>query len=377
MVEQQFDVPVTAIYASDFSVAGYHDREFATTFAWDTDLLSGYTPLFLSRVAEGGVCSGETVPIRGLWRMLRDVAPQVVLMVGYSPRFHQLAFAQVLRLGCPILFRGETTDHAQRRGLLKAWGRDRSLQWLYRRCARLLYVGHRSYQHFIRLRCPPEKLLFSPYCVDHHSFRSDERARSQERPTFRQSLGIEDSQYILLFCGKLSLRKGPHLLLHALRRFPAALRDQCALIFVGDGAEQESLKQLAEDAPTLCVRFVGFQTQHQLSTYYHAADVLVLPSTEAETWGLVVNEALHHGLPCVVSEAVGCAPDLIARGKTGELCATGNSVDLAAAIQRALVFKERPEVREQCRQQVSHYTVERAAAGIAQAYWSVIEVNHL
>ncbi len=77
---------------------------------------------------------------------------------------------------------------------------------------------------------------------------------------------------------------------------------------MGSGAEHESLQQLAANAPALRVRFVEFQAQRQLSPYYHAADLLVLPSLEAETWGLVVNEALHHGLPGVVSEAVGCRP---------------------------------------------------------------------
>jgi glycosyltransferase involved in cell wall biosynthesis len=41
-----------------------------------------------------------------------------------------------------------------------------------------------------------------------------------------------------------------------------------------------------------------------------AADCLVLPSDHGETWGLVVNEALASGLPCIVSDACGCAEDL-------------------------------------------------------------------
>jgi hypothetical protein len=44
---------VTAIYGSDFSVAGYYDREFGGGFAWDTDLLSGYDSVFLSQMASG------------------------------------------------------------------------------------------------------------------------------------------------------------------------------------------------------------------------------------------------------------------------------------------------------------------------------------
>ena len=49
---------------------------------------------------------------------------------------------------------------------MKRWLRDRALRWLYRRCERLLYVGERSREHYRRLGCPADKLVFSPYCVD-------------------------------------------------------------------------------------------------------------------------------------------------------------------------------------------------------------------
>src|SRR5919198_3738842 len=79
-LQGSFGVPVTAIYGSDFSVAGYRDQEFGATFAWDTDLLSGYQPLFLSRVAEGGARSVEQVSARGLKQALRLVAPSATLV---------------------------------------------------------------------------------------------------------------------------------------------------------------------------------------------------------------------------------------------------------------------------------------------------------
>jgi glycosyltransferase involved in cell wall biosynthesis len=88
-----------------------------------------------------------------------------------------------------------------------------------------------------------------------------------------------------------------------------------------------------------------------------------------------VNEALHHGVPCVVSESVGCAPDLVEPGVTGEIAATGSAESLAAAIARALLLVGRPEIREQCRDKVSGYTVQKAAQGIAQAYREVVKVQ--
>src|SRR5215472_17241616 len=84
-LERDFGVPVTAIYGSDFSVAGYRDAEFGATFAWDTDLLSGYTPVFLSRIAHGGARTADEADARGLGHVLRKARPRAVLLVGYSP----------------------------------------------------------------------------------------------------------------------------------------------------------------------------------------------------------------------------------------------------------------------------------------------------
>ncbi len=107
-----------------------------------------------------------------------------------------------------------------------------------------------------------------------------------------------------------------------------------------------------------------------MSPYYHASDLLVMPSRN-ETWGLVVNEALQHGLPCVVSESVGCSPDLIEPGITGEKCAANSVVSLTLAIQRAFVLMERWDIRKKCREKVEAYTMEKAAEGIAKAYQEI------
>jgi glycosyltransferase involved in cell wall biosynthesis len=144
------------------------------------------------------------------------------------------------------------------------------------------------------------------------------------------------------------------------------------VVFLGSGELRETLQELAQSLPSIKAVFLGFQNQTLLSRYYHAADMLILPSQHSETWGLVVNEALHHGLPCVLSEGVGCAPDLIDPGVTGGIFETGSICSLAAAIRRVRALIGRPEIREKCRQKVSGYTVAKAAEGIARAYWAVV-----
>jgi glycosyltransferase involved in cell wall biosynthesis len=63
-----------------------------------------------------------------------------------------------------------------------------------------------------------------------------------------------------------------------------------------------------------------------------AADCLVLPSY-SETWGLVVNEALASDLPCIVSDACGCAENLVPpqqRFRMGDVQALANRIEDAA-----------------------------------------------
>ena len=61
----------------------------------------------------------------------------------------------------------------------------------------------------------------------------------------------------------------------------------------------------------------------QLRKIYNQAHILINTSSY-ETWGLVVNEAMSAGLPCIITNKTGCAPDLIKNGKSGYTYPVGN-----------------------------------------------------
>jgi glycosyltransferase involved in cell wall biosynthesis len=366
-------VPVTAIYGSDFSIAGYRDQEFGVSFAWDTELLASYEVHFLTRVRDGGPTSYDKVRPRGLGALLRRLRPRAVLLLGYASRFDWISCYEAWRGSFPLLFRAETTDYSTRGRALKAWTRQKVLRFMYRRFARILYIGQSSYRHYRRLGVPEGKLIFAPYCVETEPFVCGEDARSRLRGTTRAELGLGESDIIVLFSGKIIERKGPDLLLQAVKMLPESMRVRICLCFLGDGLLREPLQIEAMRAPVARTKFLGFQNQTQLSRFYHAADILVLPSRWGETWGLVVNEALHHGVPCIVSEAVGCAPDLIQVGVTGYTFETNNVQSLTLALQQAGNLIGNSEIRNKCRQKVSGYSVEAAAHGIARAYVQVTQ----
>jgi glycosyltransferase involved in cell wall biosynthesis len=364
-------VPVTAIYGSDFSVAGYTDPEFQTHFAWDTDLLSGYRSVFVSRVAAGGATAPLGVTGGGLRAALEEARPSAIMILGYGLRFHRRAIWAAARSGHPLLFRGETTDHARARTRGEEALRNQLLRALYARCSRLLYIGTRSREHFLRLGCPQERMVFSPYCVDSTPFRSTEPDRTALRAQIRSEWGADDGVAVVLFSGKLVERKGCRLALDAAGELVQRSQGRVLLVYLGDGPLRGELQKRAACHPGVRVFFAGFQNQSALSAYFHGADLLVLPSRHSETWGLVVNEALSHGLPCVVSDGVGCALDLVEAGVTGEVAETGSVESLSEALRRGLVLARRLEIRQQCRAKVATFSVGRAAAGIAEAFFEV------
>src|SRR4029077_7437284 len=83
------------------------------------------------------------------------------------------------------------------------------------------------------------------------------------------------------------------------------------LVVLGDGPLRETLNsQLLTLNLNEHVHLPGFKPYDELPVYYALANALVHAST-TEQWGLVVNEAIASGLPVIVSNRCGCAPELV------------------------------------------------------------------
>jgi glycosyltransferase involved in cell wall biosynthesis len=143
------------------------------------------------------------------------------------------------------------------------------------------------------------------------------------------------------------------------------LPQKVTTLFVGDGSLAEQVR--ASLSPRSGA-VTGFVNQLELPAYYHAADILVLPS-ESETWGLVINEAMAAGVLPVVSDRVGAAPDL-AEGM-GEIYSCGDVADLAQALSRALERVADPAIRRLVRKHVARYSLDRTAEGFEEAALAV------
>lgn len=154
----------------------------------------------------------------------------------------------------------------------------------------------------------------------------------------REAIAYEGGP-LVLFVGRIQPLKGVHIAVEAL----AKLTDQTATLMIVGGAsgregeaEVVRVMELIEELGLgERVLFVEPQPHYALSTYYRAADVLVMPS-RSESFGLVALEAAACGIP-VVAAAVGGLRTLVKDGITGYLIDERDPSHYADAIDRILL----------------------------------------
>jgi glycosyltransferase involved in cell wall biosynthesis len=353
---------VRVFYFSDHSIRGGIDKGFGRAVAWDVDLEAGYRHEFLSR--DANLDRPQSVAISDVHALLRRERPDWILISGYTHAFERQLAQAARRHGAKLLMRGEFSELSDGpRPVWKQLLRAAYLRWFYGRVDRFCFPGVMARAHLRKHGVAEARTFFSPYSVNDALF---ERTRQElSRGEARRSLGLPDDRFVFLFSGKLIPRKDPFALLEAMQGLGA--RERAGLVVLGDGELAPEFRRRAE--ALLGDRFVfpGFVNQSELGRYFRAADALVMPSRQ-ETWGLVVNEAMHYGLPVIVSDRVGCHPDLVQPGVTGFVYPWGDNGALRRHMQAML---DAPQTARDmgCASlaRIAGYTIAESARGVFAA----------
>jgi len=144
----------------------------------------------------------------------------------------------------------------------------------------------------------------------------------------------KSKNFVFLFVGKISKRKGVEYLIKAFNRLHQGHKNT-ELLLAGGGAPstEEDFKKLAGPG----IEFLGRVPSDQISGYYVHCDVLVQPSF-SESCSLVGREAMACAKPVIGTRASGFL-DLIEDGKTGLLIEPADEEDLFKAMEKLLLSK--------------------------------------
>ncbi len=251
---------------------------------------------------------------------------RVVLVPSYWPASSLAIMLAAKNAGARIVMMNESHEHTSKaKGI---WAKVKTKLVLQFDAALLAGKPHKKY--FVSMGMDERKIVLGYDAVDNDYFvrRSAEvRANAAQ---VRARHGLPERYFLNI--GRMVWKKNLTVFIEAYAQVRELMGEACPrLVLVGSGALEASLQTQclgrglsiwrASAAPSARkgdadVFFYGFRQIDELPDFYALAECFVLPSSEEE-WGLVVNESMASGLPVLVSEVVGCAPDLVEHGVNG------------------------------------------------------------
>jgi glycosyltransferase involved in cell wall biosynthesis len=144
-----------------------------------------------------------------------------------------------------------------------------------------------------------------------------------------------DDTLRLLCIGRFNSWKGQNVLIASVKQLPARYQRRLHVRFVGDAFEgqsqylesiRQSLDSLPADAAVSIEPFTDDPSRH-----YEWCDIVVVPSTQPEPFGLVAIEAMAMGRPVIASNHGGLT-EIVLESETGRLVRPNCPTEMADAI---------------------------------------------
>ncbi len=188
--------------------------------------------------------------------------------------------------------------------------------FLFKYCDAIIALSKKAKNHVLTFPISKNKIFYGPQIIP-------------PPPLLRSnSPNKKQNKINILFLSFFRKGKGIKDLIQAYKKIST---DNTQLIIAGSGPLLTQSKILAQNRTDIF--FPGYVSGQKKSDILSQADIFVFP-TMRDSWGLVLNEALHYGLPVIVSTAAGSADYLVQ--DNGILIEPGNTNQLQAALKKLI-----------------------------------------
>jgi glycosyltransferase involved in cell wall biosynthesis len=328
------EIELKVLYLTNHTLGG-KDKQFGVNVQWDTPLLEGYNYEFIKNNSSKPAVSGSFWGLMNfsIVKKVRQEKPDIVIVHGWAYFTNWFLFIFSFRMKAKLWMRAESPLNQEllKRPFVLALKKFILKLFVFRKVDTFLYIGKQNKAFYKFFGVPERKLLFAPYAVDNDHFRNEFKKLQNSKADLRKELNIPENAYVFLTVGKYMSKKRP---LDIVTAFQKLQDPTCFLVMLGEGALRKEMEQKIQKENIQNVLLTGFVNQSKISSYYIAADSLVLVSTVGETWGLVLNEAMNFDLPIICSDMPGSAYDLVEHTKNGFVFKTSDINELSAYMKQ-------------------------------------------
>ncbi len=283
-----------------------------------------------------------------VWSVLQSCKPDIVITTGFNPT-HLMAYAWTRLNGARhVAMTDGTLESEQTLTTLHSSLR----RHVYARTAAFIGASEGAMRLYRSYGLDSSVMFKSHLCANNALFLN---APQQAK------------KYDFMFCGRFEVVKSPFFALNVARAVALQLGRQVSIVFVGSGGLEAQIRSYAKTLEAYVQTvFAGFATQEALPAWYHASRIFLFP-TRWDPWGVVANEACAAGVPVLVTSAAGAAGELVRDGENGFVLPLDREQWAAAAVRLLTDESLYMAMSRRAREQVSDYSYENAAHGIAQA----------
>ncbi len=293
----------------------------------ENDFNFDYCYLNNEAITVGNNSENSYFTYKGLFQQLKNENPDVIIVSGFSSATIKVFLYSLIKRTPYIIWNGS---------IAKKGRKDSFIRTLQRRlltsfATAFVAYGSKAKEYLIKLGASENQVFISTNTVDTSYF---------ETATNDCRLSIDDDGLNhFLYLGYLVPRKNVGLLIDMANNLQKQRNDFCIDV-IGDGESREQLELKVKNLGlSQFVKFHGFKQKHELPPYFAQTKALLF-QTDFDIWGLVLNEAMAAGVPCLSSVNAGASSDLIKNGYNGFIVDYENKSDI---IEKINFIIENPE----------------------------------
>jgi glycosyltransferase involved in cell wall biosynthesis len=289
--------------------------------------------------------------------------PDVVNLPGYyEPAMNLVLFYCRLK-GIKVVISADSTEGDNP----NVWWREALKRFIVTKAQGFFCYGSKSAEYIYKLGMKPKHILVANNAVDNQRVESVYKEAIFDRKSNKEAYNLR--KYNFIYVGRLISVKNLDNLLAA---YKPLTDSEWGLIILGDGSEEEKLKQYVAENHLEGVRFIVGQAWYDVPKILALGDVFILPSY-SEPWGLVVNEAMACGMPVIVSNKCGSAYDVVQEDQNGYTFDPYNVEELTNVFNK---FVEEPEkiamFGKKSREIIKRFSPEQVAEEMYEGFKKVV-----